>query len=129
MRVRTEIETESSAPTCGAEEQGADRKEAERGCLGSRQLSFLFPLLSPSLPALRPHEPVPHLPGKPSPFGSGYLERAPAPRHQLSTLSTQTKTEAANQSLFTHRALESDPHPAPGNATPYPSPAGVYTVF
>lgn len=109
------------------------RKRGERLPWFQTTFPSCFHSLSPSLPALRPHEPVPHLPGKPSPFGSGYLERAPAPRHQLSTLSTQTKTEAANQSLFTHRGRwRATPTPPPATPRPTPSPAEpgrLHSVF
>lgn len=109
---------------------GQRSKEQTGRKLGERlpwfQTTFpsCFHSLRPSLPALRPHEPVLHLPGKASPFGSGYLERAPAPRHQLSALSTQTKMEAANQSLFTHRGRwRAQRHALP----PAPQSPDVYT--
>lgn len=105
-------------PSCRAEEQGAEtgRRLGESRPWFQTTFPSCFHALSPALPALGHHEPFLHLPGKSSPFCSGCLERVPAPRCQLSILSTQTKMEATNQSLFTHRGRWRTPHPQPRRA-------------
>lgn len=95
----------------------------EKGCLGSRQLSL--PVFTPWVLHCLPSGIMSHsciyLANLPL-LAPTNLERAPAPCRQLSILSTQTKTEATNQSLFTHRGRWKTPSPPPPPPPPQPTP-------